>query len=230
MRAPTIARRLARAAQVARVDRVERSPASVPASVARLRAARVVERRVGVALPAPSRFQSVSPWRTSRIVGHAGVRLAARGSRPPRPRLRRHRLDRRDRARDRAPARRRGRARRHVRAASAGGRPEVGEALHVAADLAEPGEPEQAVVEALRGARPASTCLVNNVGDRLPGDASRSSTDEQWDEMWQLNVMSYVRAIRAVLPGMRERGERRDRERLLDRRASGRRPGCRTTR
>ena len=31
-------------------------------------------------------------------------------------------------------------------------------------------------------------------------------SDEQWDEMWQLNVMSFVRAIRAVLPGMRERG------------------------
>ncbi len=31
-------------------------------------------------------------------------------------------------------------------------------------------------------------------------------TDEQWDEMWQLNVMSFVRAIRAVLPGMRDRG------------------------
>src|SRR5207247_421516 len=29
--------------------------------------------------------------------------------------------------------------------------------------------------------------------------------DRQWDEMWQLNVMSYVRAIRAVLPGMQER-------------------------
>ena len=31
-------------------------------------------------------------------------------------------------------------------------------------------------------------------------------TDDQWDEMWQLNVMSYVRAIRSVLPTMRERG------------------------
>src|SRR6266566_3946324 len=31
-------------------------------------------------------------------------------------------------------------------------------------------------------------------------------TDEQWDEMWQLNVMSFVRAIRAVLPSMRGRG------------------------
>jgi NAD(P)-dependent dehydrogenase (short-subunit alcohol dehydrogenase family) len=31
-------------------------------------------------------------------------------------------------------------------------------------------------------------------------------TDEQWDEVWQLNVMSYVRAVRAVVPGMKERG------------------------
>src|SRR5207237_9903765 len=31
-------------------------------------------------------------------------------------------------------------------------------------------------------------------------------TGRQWNEMWQLNVMSYVRAIRAVLPGMQERG------------------------
>src|SRR5262249_50299613 len=31
-------------------------------------------------------------------------------------------------------------------------------------------------------------------------------SDEQWDAMWQLNVMSYVRAIRAVLPSMRQGG------------------------
>src|SRR5918999_618772 len=30
-------------------------------------------------------------------------------------------------------------------------------------------------------------------------------SDEQWDEMWQLNVMSFVRTIRAVVPAMRER-------------------------
>jgi len=30
-------------------------------------------------------------------------------------------------------------------------------------------------------------------------------TDAQWDELWQLNVMSYVRTIRAALPGMKER-------------------------
>ena len=31
-------------------------------------------------------------------------------------------------------------------------------------------------------------------------------TDEQWDAMWQLNVMSYVRCIRAALPAMKEAG------------------------
>jgi 3-oxoacyl-[acyl-carrier protein] reductase len=33
-----------------------------------------------------------------------------------------------------------------------------------------------------------------------------SLADEVWDEAWQLNVMSYLRAIRAAVPGMRERG------------------------
>ena len=31
-------------------------------------------------------------------------------------------------------------------------------------------------------------------------------TDDDWDVLWQLNVMSDVRAMRAALPGMRERG------------------------
>ena len=31
-------------------------------------------------------------------------------------------------------------------------------------------------------------------------------TDADWEQSWQINVMSAVRAIQAVLPGMRERG------------------------
>ncbi len=31
--------------------------------------------------------------------------------------------------------------------------------------------------------------------------------DEEWEEYWQLNVMSYVRAIRAALPHLRAAGE-----------------------
>ncbi len=47
--------------------------------------------------------------------------------------------------------------------------------------------------------------LVNNVGTAYIASFEQLSDDE-WDEMWQLNVMSYVRAIRAVLPVLRERG------------------------
>ena len=82
--------------------------------------------------------------------------------------------------------------------------PEVGEAAHVAADLSRPGEPERAVAEAA-AALGGLDVLVNNVGtariarfDEVP--------DEEWDAYWQLNVMSYVRAIRAALPHLRDGG------------------------
>jgi len=48
-------------------------------------------------------------------------------------------------------------------------------------------------------------CLVNNVGEAYQA-AFEDVTDEQWDAMWQLNVMSYIRCIRAVLPAMRAGG------------------------
>lgn len=48
-------------------------------------------------------------------------------------------------------------------------------------------------------------CLVNNVGEAYQA-GFEELTDEQWEHMWQLNVMSYIRAIRAALPAMRARG------------------------
>src|SRR6185436_7059695 len=48
-------------------------------------------------------------------------------------------------------------------------------------------------------------CLVNNVGVAYQ-TSFEELTDEEWASMWELNVMSYVRTIKAVLPGMRERG------------------------
>lgn len=82
--------------------------------------------------------------------------------------------------------------------------PGAGEALHVAADLARAGEPERVVRETERRLGRVD-CLVNNVGVALQR-TFEEVTDEQWDELWQLNVMSYVRTIRAVLPGMKQRG------------------------
>jgi 3-oxoacyl-[acyl-carrier protein] reductase len=78
--------------------------------------------------------------------------------------------------------------------------PGVGEALHVRADLSRPGDPERVIAEA----GPVDV-LVNNVGAAYQASFDELS-DRDWDELWQLNVMSYVRAIRAVLPTMRERG------------------------
>jgi 3-oxoacyl-[acyl-carrier protein] reductase len=82
--------------------------------------------------------------------------------------------------------------------------PGVGESLHVAADLGRAGEPER-VVHEVEEKLGRVDCLVNNVGLAVQR-TFEEVTDEQWDEVWQLNVMGYVRAIRAVLPGMKERG------------------------
>jgi NAD(P)-dependent dehydrogenase (short-subunit alcohol dehydrogenase family) len=82
--------------------------------------------------------------------------------------------------------------------------PNAGEALHVAADLSRPGGPEELVARAAAELGPVD-CLVNNVGFARQADFLEVP-DQEWDEFWQLNVMSYVRTIRAVVPAMRERG------------------------
>jgi 3-oxoacyl-[acyl-carrier protein] reductase len=83
-------------------------------------------------------------------------------------------------------------------------RGKAGAALGIACDLAEPAAPEELVAEAAEALGPVE-CLVNNVGEAYQVDFEEVS-DEQWDAMWQLNVMSYVRCIRAVLPAMRAAG------------------------
>ena len=77
--------------------------------------------------------------------------------------------------------------------------------LHIAADLATPGEPQR-VIDTTLEAFGRVDCLVNNLGwaeihrfDEL--------TEEIWERSWQINLMSAVRATQAVLPGMKERGE-----------------------
>jgi 3-oxoacyl-[acyl-carrier protein] reductase len=83
------------------------------------------------------------------------------------------------------------------------GSPNVGEVLHVSGDLADSDAPAELIRRASE-VGPVD-CLVNNVGSAYQVDFDEL-TDDQWDEMWNLNVMSYVRAIRAALPAMRERG------------------------
>jgi NAD(P)-dependent dehydrogenase (short-subunit alcohol dehydrogenase family) len=82
--------------------------------------------------------------------------------------------------------------------------PAVGEEVHVVADLSRRGEPERAVAEA-EAALGGLDVLVNNVGlARRVG--FEEVDDDEWDAYWQLNVMSYVRAIRAALPHLRAGG------------------------
>ena len=82
-------------------------------------------------------------------------------------------------------------------------RSETGAELGIVCDLAEAGAPGALIAEA--SARLGSVdVLVNNVGAAYQLSFEEVS-DHQWDEMWQLNVMSYVRTIRAALPAMRER-------------------------
>ena len=83
------------------------------------------------------------------------------------------------------------------------GAPAIGEELHVSADLAEPAAPAAVVAQAVE-ALGALDVLVNNVGGSVHASFS-DVTDDEWEELWQLNVMSYVRAIRAALPHLRER-------------------------
>jgi 3-oxoacyl-[acyl-carrier protein] reductase len=83
-------------------------------------------------------------------------------------------------------------------------RRESGAELGVVCDLVEPAAADALVAEAAERLGPVDV-LVNNLG--LAYMASFDElTDRHWDELWQLNVMTAVRTIRAVLPAMRERG------------------------
>ena len=79
--------------------------------------------------------------------------------------------------------------------------PGIGEALHIREDLSEAEAPARAVdaaVDALGGL----DVLVNNVGFAVHA-RFEEVTDEDWDAMWNLNVMGFVRAIRAAVPHLR---------------------------
>jgi NAD(P)-dependent dehydrogenase (short-subunit alcohol dehydrogenase family) len=82
-------------------------------------------------------------------------------------------------------------------------RERAGASLGFALDLADPASP----AELVRGTEEAFgrvDVLVNNVGLAYQ-IAFEQLTDEHWSSIWNLNVMSYVRSIQAVLPGMRAR-------------------------
>jgi 3-oxoacyl-[acyl-carrier protein] reductase len=75
-------------------------------------------------------------------------------------------------------------------------------AAGIAVDLSEPGAGEQAVTAAV-AALGGLDLLVNNVGTaRIV--TFEALTEGDWQDAWNLNVMSHVRCIRAALPALRE--------------------------
>ncbi|MCX0272586.1 SDR family oxidoreductase [Nocardia zapadnayensis] len=87
----------------------------------------------------------------------------------------------------------------------------VGERLvHVAVDLATPQGPGQAIAEAER-VFGGLDVVVNNVGGPPPGAvlprfSFTELTDTDWAAMLDFNLMSAVRAVRAAIPLLLERG------------------------
>jgi NAD(P)-dependent dehydrogenase (short-subunit alcohol dehydrogenase family) len=82
--------------------------------------------------------------------------------------------------------------------------------VHEALDLTEPDAPARAVARAAE-AFGGVDILVNNAGGPPPGTSLPrfgylAPTDEDWQAMFDYNLFSVVRAIRAAIPVMLERG------------------------
>ena len=80
-----------------------------------------------------------------------------------------------------------------------------GEAAYGIGDLSTANGVTSSVAEALRNYGSSLDVLVNNVGSGAVRTFDQLS-DEDWEKTIQLNFMSYVRATRAILPGMRQKG------------------------
>ena len=79
-----------------------------------------------------------------------------------------------------------------------------GNAAPLALDVTEPGAGERIVAET--GDRFGKLdVLVNNAGTATRRDLE-DVPDEDWQAAWELNVMAPLRAMRAAVPGMAERG------------------------
>ena len=82
--------------------------------------------------------------------------------------------------------------------------PDAGEIAHVVADLSLAREPQRVVTEAA-AALGGLDVVVNNVGIARHA-RFEDVPDDEWDAYWHLNVMSYVRTIRAALSHLRDGG------------------------
>jgi NAD(P)-dependent dehydrogenase (short-subunit alcohol dehydrogenase family) len=85
-----------------------------------------------------------------------------------------------------------------------------GDVLHIPADLMEPGAPAGVIARAVE-TFDGLDVLVNNAGGPPPGTSLPrfgflDLTDDDWREMFEFNLFSAVRACRAAIPALLERG------------------------
>ena len=98
----------------------------------------------------------------------------------------------------------------HVVATSRTRTPELGDILHVPADLMDPDAPAEVIARAVE-TYGGVDILVNNAGgpppgDRLPHEGFLTRDDAHWRAILEFNLLSAVRACRAALPLLIERG------------------------
>ena len=86
-----------------------------------------------------------------------------------------------------------------------------GELLHVPADLMDPHAPAEIVARAVEGVRrprhPRQQCRRPAAGASLPRFGFLGLDDDDWRDMLEFNLLSAVRACRAAIPLMVERGD-----------------------
>jgi NAD(P)-dependent dehydrogenase (short-subunit alcohol dehydrogenase family) len=88
--------------------------------------------------------------------------------------------------------------------------PDLEDIVHVAADLMDPAAPADLIAHAVE-TYGGVDILVNNAGgpppgDRLPHEGFLSRGDAHWQAILEFNLLSAVRACRAALPLLVERG------------------------
>ena len=84
------------------------------------------------------------------------------------------------------------------------GAPQDGRAAALALDVTDPDAADRMLAMATEHFGQVDV-LVNNAGTARWRDVD-DVPDEDWQAAWELNVMACLRAMRAVVPGMRERG------------------------
>jgi NAD(P)-dependent dehydrogenase (short-subunit alcohol dehydrogenase family) len=85
-----------------------------------------------------------------------------------------------------------------------GDAPQVGEVLHVTADLSLPASRNASWPP--RWTASAGSTASSTTSAPRGRRGFEEVPDDEWDAYWQLNLMSHLRAIRAALPAFRERG------------------------